>query len=77
MEKKLLIVAIGNDLEFLNIILNIVHENKDDFCEIVILDTHNIIKNYDTFARKFLWLASLKSPDEIIFKNIKNIQRWI
>ena len=68
---KALIVTHGNDLEFLNIILNIVEEHKKCGITPEILNMSSIVKGQDAFNRKILKFTGLKSPELVVLNYLK------
>lgn len=60
---KALIVTHGNDLEFLNIILNIVEEYRNLGIAPEILNMSTIVKRQDAYSRSILKLARCDSPE--------------
>ena len=78
MERKLhdgtlLIVSHGNDLEYLNIILNIYESKKLKYTEVKFLDLSLILKDQDTFHRPLLRLANLISPEQSVFNHLDSL----
>jgi len=66
-DRTLVITTQGNDLEYLNIVLNIIEVESKNFDSIRIVDLSPLIKEKDTFYRPLLRLKSLKSPDYLVF----------
>ena len=69
----LLIVSHGNDLEYLNIILNIFEDKKHEFQEVKFLDLSWILEDQDTFHRPLLRLAGQISPEQTIFSRLESL----
>ena len=69
----LLIVSHGNDLEYLNIVLNIFEGKKHDFKEVKFLDLSWILEDQDTFYRPLLRLAGQISPEQTIFNRLESL----
>ena len=69
----LLIVSHGNDLEYLNIILNILEDKKHEFQEVKFLDLSWILEDQDTFHRPLLRLAGVNSPEQTIFSRLESL----
>lgn len=67
----LLIVSHGNDLEYLNIILNIFENKKQEFRDVKFLDLSCILEDQDTFHRPLLRLAGQISPEQTIFSRLE------
>jgi hypothetical protein len=70
--RTLLIVSHGNDLEYLNIILNIFETQKAFYNEVKFLDLSAVLEDQDTFYRPLLKLAGLISPEETIFNHLES-----
>jgi len=70
---NLLIVSHGNDLEYLNIILNIFEDNKHEVQEVKFLDLSWILEDQDTFHRPLLRLAGRISPEQTIFSRLESL----
>ena len=66
----LLVVSHGNDLEYLNIILNILEDKKQSFQEVKFLDLSRVLEDQDTFHRPLLRLGGLVSPEQTIFNHL-------
>jgi len=66
----LLIVSHGNDLEYLNIILNIFEDKKNEFQEVRFLDLSSVLEDQDTFHRPLLRMSGLISPELTIFNHL-------
>lgn len=69
----LLIVSHGNDLEYLNIVLNIFETQKYFYHEVKFLDLSIVLEDQDTFYRPFLKLARITSPEETIFTRLEEL----
>lgn len=69
----LLIVSHGNDLEYLNIILNIYENEKSNYSEIRFFDLSLVLDGQDTFHRGFLKYAGIASPEEIVFGRLMEL----
>lgn len=69
----LLIVSHGNDLEYLNIILNIFEDKRNDYKEVKFLDLSLILEDQDTFHRQLLRLTGLISPEQTIFNHLDSL----
>jgi uncharacterized protein YlxP (DUF503 family) len=69
--RKVLIVSHGNDLEFLNIILNLVEECGESGITPEILDMSTVVKSQDAFNRSILKFAHVDSPETIVFQYLK------
>lgn len=69
----LLIVSHGNDLEYLNIILNIFEEKKHEFQGVKFLDLSWILEDQDTFHRPLLRLSGQISPEQTIFNRLESL----
>jgi hypothetical protein len=67
----LLIVSHGNDLEYLNIILNILEDQEHQFQEVKFLDLSRILDDQDTFHRPLLRLAGKTSPEQTVFAHLE------
>lgn len=65
---KALIVTHGNDLEFLNIILNIVEEYRKSGISPEILNMSTVVKGQDAFNRRILKVAGCESPEIIVLQ---------
>lgn len=70
---KALIVTHGNDLEFLNIILNIVEEYRKSGISPEILDMSTLVKRQDAFNRRLLKFASCESPEIIVLQYLRDL----
>jgi hypothetical protein len=69
----LLIVSHGNDLEYLNIILNIFEEKKHEFKDVKFLDLSSILDDQDTFHRPLLKMIGKTSPDQAVFSRLESL----
>lgn len=69
----LALIAIGNDLEYLNILLNLIESEREKYSDVLVIDLNPILRNHDTFNRFFLKIAGLNSPEKEIFYNNKNL----
>ena len=69
----LLVVTHGNDLEYLNIVLNILEDKKHDFQEVKFIDLSSILEDQDTFHRPLLRLAGKISPEQTIFSRLESL----
>lgn len=68
----LLLVSHGNDLEYLNIVLNVFETQKTFYREVKFLDLSSVLEDQDTFYRPLLKLAGLTSPEEIVFNHLES-----
>ena len=71
--RTLLIVSHGNDLEYLNIILNIFEDKKHESWDVKFLDLSLILEDQDTFYRPLLRLAGHVSPEQTIFNRLESL----
>lgn len=69
----LLLVSHGNDLEYLNIMLNILENSGGTFTNIEIVDLSGLLEDQDTFSRKILRFANLESPESLIFSELERL----
>ncbi len=69
----LVVVSHGNDLEYLNIILNIFEDRKFMFKDIKFLDLSLILDDQDTFYRPLLRMVGITSPDQTVFNKLESI----
>jgi hypothetical protein len=69
----LLIVSHGNDLEYLNIILNVFEDKKHEFEDVNFLDLSSILDDQDTFHRPLLRMVGKTSPDQTVFDHLKSL----
>jgi hypothetical protein len=69
----LLLVSHGNDLEYLNIVLNVFETQKAFYREVKFLDLSSVLEDQDTFYRPLLKSAGLTSPEETIFDHLKSL----
>lgn len=69
----LLIVSHGNDLEYLNIILNIFEDRKHEYRDVKFLDLSLILEDQDTFHRPLLKMSNLSSPEQTVFTNLESL----
>jgi len=69
----LLIVSHGNDLEYLNIVLNIFETQKSFYHEVKFLELSSVLEDQDTFYRPFLKLVGRTSPEETIFTRLEEL----
>jgi hypothetical protein len=69
----ILIVSHGNDLEYLNIVLNIFETQMATYHEVKFLDLSSVLEDQDTFHRPLLKLAGLTSPEQTIFDRLETL----
>ncbi len=65
---KVLIVTHGNDLEYLNIILNLVESYTNSGISVEILNMSNVVQKQDAYNRKILKCALIESPEVLVLK---------
>jgi hypothetical protein len=68
---KALIVTHGNDLEFLNVVLNIVEEYRKSDISPEILDMSTVVKGQDAFNRRLLKFAGCVSPEITVLEYLR------
>jgi hypothetical protein len=73
LNRTLLIVSHGNDLEYLNIILNIFEDTKHKYRDVKFLDLSLILEDQDTFHRPLLRLVGQASPEQTIFNRLESL----
>lgn len=65
---KALIVTHGNDLEFLNIILNMVESYNRSGIKVEVLNMSSVVRKQDAYNRSILKCAFIESPEVPVFK---------
>jgi hypothetical protein len=69
---KALIVTHGNDLEFLNIILNIIDEYRACGIFPEILNMSSVVKRQDAYNRNLLKFSRCESPEKRVLQHLSN-----